>query len=84
LFDLAADPLEARDLSEDPQYRRILAQGDAGLREIVDPAAATEQAFRDQEALIEKHGGPHAVLERGSLPYTPVPADKTQLVKAHS
>jgi choline-sulfatase len=82
LFDLETDPLEARDLAQDPDYQEVVAQGGAKLRKIINPTVVTEQAFTDQETLIEKHGGIEAILNRGSLPYTPVPGDKKQMLRA--
>lgn len=65
LFDLEADPLEARDLGMDPAYKEIRKQCEAALRNIVDPEAANAKAFADQKATIQHHGGVEAVRRRG-------------------
>ena len=44
-------------------------------RAVVDPEAADENAFADQAALIERHGGPDAVRARGDYGYTPAPGE---------
>ena len=45
-----------------------------------NPDAADEQAYRDQVALVEKHGGREAVLERGGIQGTPAPGDEAEFV----
>jgi len=75
LFDLEADPEEANDLGESPAHAEIRAACERRLRSVVDPAAADAQAFADQAALVERHGGEDAVLERGHFPYTPAPGE---------
>src|SRR5262249_25888526 len=40
LFHLATDPLETRDLAQDPGYRGVIAEAEAALRKVVDPEAA--------------------------------------------
>ena len=40
---------------------------------MVDPEAASRQAFSDQEEKIAQHGGEEAVMQRGHFPYTPAP-----------
>ena len=75
LFDLQADPWETRDLALAPGHEAALAEGERRLRAICDPAAVTAQAFADQESRIESLGGPEAVRQRGSYPYTPAPGE---------
>lgn len=75
LFDLVEDPLEAHDLGQSPAHGAILAEADRRLREIVDPSAANEQAFADQAAMIDRHGGLEAVLKGGEFPHTPIPLE---------
>ncbi|MGN6565614.1 MAG: sulfatase-like hydrolase/transferase [Thermomicrobiales bacterium] len=48
LFNLAADPGERRDLAPDPAYAATLADFEARLRAIVDPAEADQRAKVDQ------------------------------------
>ena len=61
LFDLAQDPDEQRDRAAEPASGDILDSLEAGLRRIVDPAAANAQAFADQRARLDELGGADAV-----------------------
>ncbi len=76
LFDLDADPLELRDLGTDPAYAEIVAACEEKLRALLDPDAVNAQAFADQAALLDHHGGVQAVLEGGQFPHTPAPGEK--------
>jgi choline-sulfatase len=76
LFDLDADPQEARDLAGDPGYRGLLAQCEAELRRVVDPDAADALAKADQRARIAAFGGREAILARGSFGHSPTPGTK--------
>ena len=82
LFDLAADPIEARDLGQDPAHAAVRAEMEAALRRIVDPEAAAALAFADQEALIARHGGAEAVLAVGDFGHTPTPYEKPHFEKS--
>ncbi len=73
LFDLDADPQEARDLAGEPGYRGLVAECEAALRQVVDPEAADAQARADQAARIAAFGGREAILSRGSFGYSPAP-----------
>jgi choline-sulfatase len=75
LFDVAADPMETRDLALASGYDAALGEGDRRLRAICDPAKVSQQAFEDQERRIRELGGTEAVLKRGSYPYTPAPGE---------
>ena len=75
LFDLEADPEEADDLGRDPAHAGVVAACERRLRAVVDPEAASEPAFADQQAKIDAHGGEEAVLGRGHFPYTPAPGE---------
>lgn len=66
LFDLENDPEETRNLAADPAYRSIRADLDAGLRAILDPITTDARAKADQKALVERHGGPDAVMARAA------------------
>ena len=61
LFDLSGDPDERCDLAADGAAADVLGAMQAGLRTMVDPAAANAQAFADQRARLEELGGPDAV-----------------------
>lgn len=75
LFDVAADPMETRDLALASGYDAALGEGERRLRAICDPAKVSQQAFEDQERRIRELGGTEAVLKRGSYPYTPAPGE---------
>lgn len=74
LFDLEADPEEARDLAGDPDHADGLARMMGLLRERIDPEAVDALAKSAQEALIGEHGGKAAVLKKmGGFSYSPPP-----------
>ena len=73
LYDLDADPEELKDRSTDPDCAGVLQDLHAELRAICDPEATDAQAFRDQAALIERHGGRDAALRLGAPGATPPP-----------
>ncbi len=73
LFDLVADPEELTDLASDPAYAETLAALEHEMRVLVDPEAADAQAFADQDALIEFHGGRERALTLGAPAATPPP-----------
>ena len=74
LFNLAADPIEAHDLAGRPETTGIQGHLYDLLHGIVDPEAADRRAFADQEARIERLGGPEAILARPDFNFTPLPA----------
>jgi choline-sulfatase len=76
LFDLDADPQEARDLARDPGYRGLVADCEKELRRVVDPEAADALARADQGAKIAAMGGREAIIARGSFGYSPAPGTK--------
>ena len=78
LFDVAADPLESRDLANDPAHATALAECEAALRKICDPEAVDRLAFADQESLVARFGGRDAVIKRGTFGHSPVPGEKAQ------
>jgi choline-sulfatase len=80
LFDLAADPYEARDLGEEPGYAGLVAQCEAELRRVVDPEKADAVARSDQAERIAAFGGRDAIIARGTFGYSPPPG--TQAVYA--
>ena len=61
LFNLSGDPDERYDLAGEPAMAAALAAMQAGLRRIVDPAAANARAFADQRARLDELGGAEAV-----------------------
>ena len=74
LFDLAADPDEARDLAAEAGCEKLVDGMMQRLRARVDPEAIDAKAKKAQRALIEAHGGKKAVLrEKGGFSYSPPP-----------
>jgi choline-sulfatase len=73
LFDLDADPQEARDLAAEPGYRGLIADCESALRRVVDPERADALAKSDQAERIAAFGGREAILARGSFAYSPAP-----------
>jgi len=73
LFDLEDDPEEERNLAPDPEYAELLKDFEAELRKICDPEAVDRKAKADQDALIEKFGGPEKARSIGTPGATPVP-----------
>ena len=80
LFDLESDAEEIDNLAKNPAHRSRVDEYEGVLRAMVDPDAVDEQAYRDQAALVKKHGGRDAVLARGSIQGTPAPGDKAEFV----
>lgn len=73
LFNLHDDPGETKDLASDPAHREIRLQMEAELRKICDPEEVDRRAKTEQQALLERHGGREAVIEKGFFSYSPVP-----------
>jgi choline-sulfatase len=73
LFDLDADPEEARDLATDPAYAPVLREFEGALRARLDPEAVDRRAKDDQNALVERCGGRERALRLGPPGATPVP-----------
>lgn len=80
LFDLAADPLEQRDLGQESGYAGLVADCERALRAVVDPDTADARARGDQAARVKAFGGREAVLARGVLGHSPVPGAKARVV----
>ena len=74
LFNLAADPIEAHDLTGRPETAGIQGRLYDLLHGIVDPEAADRRVFADQQARIERLGGVEAILARPDFNFTPLPA----------
>lgn len=75
MFDLAADPDELNDVAESEQYAEIRSDLENELRKICDPAEVDVRAKREQQALVDQHGGANAVLGRGTFTNSPVPGE---------
>jgi len=74
LFDLWTDPEELTNLATDPARDAIRAALHAQLEALCDTQAAHAQAFADQAALIERHGGVAAAMALGAPGATPPPS----------
>lgn len=72
LFDLEADPGEARDLASDPAHAHVLRDMEAELRRLLDPEAVDRLAKADQAALVARFGGRDGALRSGTPGATPV------------
>jgi choline-sulfatase len=80
LYDLEDDPGEMTDMAERPDLAPVLAECEARLHALCDPAAVNAEAFADQRRRIAEHGGRDAILARGDFSYTPAPGEKPVLV----
>ncbi len=75
LFDLHEDPYELTDLAANPASAHVLARMEAALREVLDPADTDARAKADQRRLVDEHGGPAAVVARGTFTNSPAPGE---------
>ena len=73
LFDLDNDPEELHNLAPQAELASIRQDLHAELSRICDPELTNAQAFADQAALIERHGGRAAALKLGAPGATPAP-----------
>ena len=72
LFNLADDPMELTDLGEAPEFERQRDELYGRLTEILDPESVNDEAFADQAILLERLGGPEAVMALPSFNHTPI------------
>jgi choline-sulfatase len=75
LFDLVADPQELDDLAGKPERRDVQTRIEGALRDLLDPEATDAQAKEDQRRLVERYGGPEAVIARGTFTNSPAPGE---------
>jgi choline-sulfatase len=77
LFDLETDPEEENDLAGDARHAGVVREYEALLRDILDPDEIDRRANAAQKSLIERSGGPEAVMNNlvTTKHYTPVPDD---------
>jgi len=74
LFDLAADPDELCDLSQDPAYSQDLKRCQDDMGALLDPGEANDLAFSDQAERISQLGGVEAILASEEFDHTPTPS----------
>jgi len=72
LFDLAADPEELCDLSQNPAHAEDLKRCHDTMCALLDPAKVNDLAFADQTELIERLGGVDTILRSEAFDHTPV------------
>ncbi len=72
LFNLESDPHELTDLGEDPAWEGVRATLHGHLTAMLDPEQVNAQAFADQAALLDAHGGAERFLALPSFNHTPV------------
>lgn len=73
LFHLPSDPLEVKDLWDDPQHQDKLSELKDELFAICNPDDVSAQAFADQRKVIDHYGGMDEILKTVNIPYTPAP-----------
>jgi choline-sulfatase len=80
LFDLENDPQETHNLAQDPAHATVVKQYDAILRAMIDPEKLDDMAYRDQTALVERHGGREKVCAKGAIQGSPVPGEQAEFM----
>ena len=73
LFNLAKDPEETNDLSQNKDYKDILNELKFDLYQICNPEEMNELAFKDQDLMIKNYGGIEAASKLGATGATPPP-----------
>jgi choline-sulfatase len=73
LFDFENDPEETVNRAADPDCAAVIEDMRASLEGICDPDATNEQAFADQDAMIESYGGREKAMNIGAPAATPPP-----------
>ncbi|MEX2644050.1 MAG: sulfatase-like hydrolase/transferase [Acetobacterales bacterium] len=84
LFNLADDPEEETDLAGRPEYRAVLDELHGELLRVLSPDrpdSVDARAKENQAALVEKHGGRDAVVNKGSFQGTPAPGEKAEFIE---
>ena len=76
LFDMLDDPLEQRDLGQDPSFRETVNEFGSRLREVLDPDGVDRMAKADQGARLQAHGGVEKILRQGlKVNFSPTPPE---------
>ncbi|MBT3483119.1 MAG: sulfatase-like hydrolase/transferase, partial [Opitutales bacterium] len=84
LYDIDNDPMEERDLANDPASANTRAMMEAELRSYLDPEETNKRAKADQAKLIASYGGREAVLGQGTFINSPVPGENATFVTEDS
>ena len=72
LFNMADDPDELNDLGCDERHEGKVVEMQGLLTQILDPEEVNQQAFADQDKMVELYGGREAVLGVPSFNHTPI------------
>lgn len=72
LFDMDADPQEQNNLVDDVSHQNTRENLHAALLSILDPEQVNNEAFGDQQTVIEAYGGLQAIKDMASFNHTPV------------
>ena len=72
LFDMQKDPLEMVNLANEPGYKSIREDLIHCLFEIMNPELVNQNAFVDQENMIEKLGGLEKIRQMQTFNHTPL------------
>ena len=78
LFDLESDPLELKDLGNEPEFTDQLNSMEKELRTHLDPEKVDQKAKDKLAERLELGGGMEAVLAKGSPGYTPAPGEEPE------
>ena len=73
LFDMVKDPHEEHDQAMNSEHAGLRARLEDKLRGIVNPEEVNQRVFSEQNELIEKLGGPEAILATTDYDQSPVP-----------
>ena len=73
LFDMENDPEEMNNLGTDEGFADIRRHMHQLLLNVCDPHEVNERAFSDQADRVAENGGPEAVMNHKTIPYTPAP-----------
>ena len=78
LFDLEADPDEAKDLAADPGMGGVLRDCETKLRALLSPEDVDARAKSRQAEQLARYGGREAVIARGDLGFSPPPGIRAE------
>ncbi|MGI9388450.1 MAG: sulfatase/phosphatase domain-containing protein, partial [Boseongicola sp.] len=79
LFDLSEDPNEMNNLASQAAHQATLGDLIEALRSICDPEEVDHRAKAAQQAKVEEYGGRDAIIQSGTLVYTPPPGKTAEV-----